>query len=44
MEDEYPGNTPPKTVPELIREVVAKNSESIAVCYKESREGNKKVG
>ena len=38
MEDEYPGNTLPQTVPSMIRNAVQRNPYRIAVAYKQDPE------
>ena len=39
MEQDYPGNTPPQTVPTMIRNAVKQYPEIIAVGYKEHEGG-----
>ena len=40
MENDYPGNTLPQTVPNMIRASVQQYPETIAVGYKEHEGGN----
>ena len=39
MDDEYPGNKPPETVPSMIRNVVEQNPNSVAVAFKQTPGG-----
>ena len=39
MDDKYPGNKPPETVPSMIRNVVEQNPNSVAVAFKQTPGG-----